>query len=146
MGKLTRDEVYAFIEATGPGGMARTAKLATVRADGAPHVAPVWVAVDGEDILFTTDAGTLKGKALARDPRVALSFDDETPPYAFAIVEGTVTISEDPEELLRWATVIGGRYMGAAEADRYGRRNAVPGELLVRVHPTKVFGARDVAS
>jgi PPOX class probable F420-dependent enzyme len=118
----------------------RTAKLATVRANGAPHVAPVWVALDGEEIVFMTNHETLKGKALRRDPRVALSFDDETPPFSFVVVEGEARISEDPDELLRWSTVIGGRYMGEARADEFGRRNAVPGELLVQVHPTHIVG------
>lgn len=124
---------------------ARTAKLATVQANGAPHVAPVWVALDGDDLLFTTAATTSKGLALRRDPRVAMSFDDERPPFSFVLVQGRATISEDPAELLHWATVIGGRYMGDDQAERYGRRNGVPGELLVRVSPTKVIAERDIA-
>ena len=55
---------------------ARTAKLATVRADGRPHVAPIWVARDGDDLVFTTGADTAKGRTLAREPRVALCFDE----------------------------------------------------------------------
>ena len=123
----------------------RTAKLATVTESGAPHVAPVWVARDGDKLVFNTGAGTLKGKALARDPRVALAFDDETPPFSFVIISGTAELSEDPDELLQWATTIGGRYMGADKAEEYGKRNGVPGELLVTVTPTKVSGARDIA-
>jgi PPOX class probable F420-dependent enzyme len=137
--KMTDDEIYAFIDQL----PARTAKLATVRKDGSPHVAPVWVALDGTDLIFTTQ--TLKGRSLRRDPRVAMSFDDDRPPFAFAIVEGTVTISEDPDELLAWATVLGGRYMGDDVADQYGRRNAVAGELVVRVTPTRLVGERDLA-
>ena len=40
---------------------------------------------------------------------------------------------------------IGGRYMGAHRAEEIGRRNAVPGELVVRVRPTKVVSAFNVA-
>jgi PPOX class probable F420-dependent enzyme len=126
-------------------GTPRTAKLATVRANGAPHVAPVWVALDGDDILFTTGETTMKGKALRRDPRVALCFDDETPPFSFVLVEGEAHISDDVEALLAWSTTIGGRYMGDDRAEEFGRRNAVPGELLVRVHPTRIVGRRDVS-
>lgn len=124
---------------------ARTAKLATVRVDGAPQVAPVWVALDGDSVLFTTGAATAKGQALRRDGRVALCFDDDAPPFAFVIVRGTVTIDEDPDPLLRWATVIAGRYMGDDQAEAYGRRNAVPGELLVRVRPTHVVAQQSVS-
>ena len=130
-----------FIAADPP----HTAKLATVRADGRPHVAPIWVGVDGTQLLFNTGADTLKGKSLRRDPRVSLCFDDERPPFSFVIVEGTVELSEDPDELLRWATIIGGRYMGAGRAEEYGARNGVPGELLVRVTPTHVVAERDLA-
>jgi hypothetical protein len=35
--------------------------------------------------------------------------------------------------------------MGADRADEYGARNGVPGELVVRVTPTKVLAVRDLA-
>jgi PPOX class probable F420-dependent enzyme len=120
----------------------RTAKLATTRADGRPHVAPVWFVLDGDDIVFTTAATSIKGRNLARDPRLCLAVDDETPPFAFVLIEGAGSISEDPDELRRFATLIGGRYMGADRAEEYGRRNGVAGELLVRVTPSNIV-ARD---
>jgi len=60
-------------------------------------------------------------------------------------VEGKVDMSEDLDEMLVWATRIGGRYMGADKAEAYGRRNAVPGELLVRLRPTHVVARADIA-
>jgi PPOX class probable F420-dependent enzyme len=142
MAKMTRDEALAFIAAM----PARTAKVATVLDDGSPHVAPVWVALDGDDIMFNTGAATLKGRSLLRDPRVSMCFDDETPPFAFVVVKGSVTLSQDPDELIRWATIIGGRYMGADRAEQYGLRNGVPGELLVRVTPARIVAVRDLAA
>jgi PPOX class probable F420-dependent enzyme len=124
---------------------ARTAKLAVTRADGSPHVAPVWVDLDGDEIVFMTSADTVKGKAILRDGRVCLCFDDERPPFSFVTVAGTATTSTDPDELLRWGTRIGGRYMGAERAQEYGRRNAVPPEMVVRVTPTRVTAKVDVA-
>jgi PPOX class probable F420-dependent enzyme len=124
---------------------ARTAKLAVVRADGSPHVAPVWVDLDGDDIVFMTSADTVKGKALLRDPRVSLCWDDERPPFSFVTVAGTATTSTDSSDLLYWATRIGGRYMGAERADEYGRRNAVPPEMVVRVNPSRIVAKVDVA-
>lgn len=139
--ELTERDCLAFIAAL----PAHTGKLATVRADGRPHVAPIWVTVDDRDLLFTTNRSTAKGKAILRDPRVAVCFDDEQPPFAFVIYEGEVEVSEDLDEMLRWATEIGGRYMGDDQAEAFGRRNAVEGELLVRVKPTKIFGMSNVA-
>jgi len=123
----------------------RTAKLATTRRDGAPHVAPIWFVLDGDDLIFTTGAGTLKGKGLARDPRLAICVDDERPPFAFVVVEGTATLSTEVDEMLVWATRLGARYMGAENAEEFGRRNAVPGELLVRVTPTHIVAKADIA-
>jgi PPOX class probable F420-dependent enzyme len=139
--KMSEAEAFAFI-AEMP---ARTAKLASVMGDGSPHVAPVWVALDGRDLLFNTGAGTIKGRALRRDPRVAMCFEDDRPPFSFVSVRGIAAITEDPDELVHWASIIGGRYMGAARAEEYGRRNGVPGELLVRVSVTHVTGERDLA-
>jgi PPOX class probable F420-dependent enzyme len=139
--RMSREEALAFIGADPP----RTAKLATVRADGRPHVAPIWVALDADVLVFTTGADTLKGKSLRRDPRVACSFDDERPPFSFVIYEGVAAISTDHDELLHWATVLGGRYMGAEVAEEFGRRNAVEGELLVRVTPTRILGQAAIA-
>ena len=125
---------------------ARTAKLGLVRRDGSAHVAPVWVALDGDEVVFMTSAETIKGKAVLRDPRVCLCWDDERPPFSFVTLSGTATTSTDPADLLRWATVIGGRYMGRDRAEEFGRRNAVPPEMVVRVKPTKVVAKVAVAS
>ena len=124
----------------------RTGKLATVRKDGRPHVAPIWFVLDGDTLVFNTGDDTLKGKSMKRDARVALCVDDETPPFSFLIVEGTVEISDDLEELKVWATRIAARYMGSEQAEEYGARNGVPGELLVRITPTKVIFAKDIAN
>src|SRR5689334_13354132 len=111
----------------------RTGKLATVRADGRPHVVPIWFELDGDTLVFMTGETSVKGKRMRHDARVALCVDDETPPYSFVMIEGTAElIDDDPEALLYWATRIGERYMGAERAEEYGRRNGVPGELLVR--------------
>lgn len=131
----------SFVAAT----PARTAKLAVVRADGSPHVAPVWVDVDGNDVVFMTSLDTIKGKAIRRDPRVSLCWDDERPPFSFVTIAGRASTSDDPDELLRWATRIGGRYMGADRAEEYGRRNGVPPEVVVRVTPTNIVAKVDVA-
>jgi PPOX class probable F420-dependent enzyme len=105
----------------------------------------VWVDLDGDQIVFMTSAETIKGKSILRDGRVAVCFDDEKPPFSFVTVSGTTTTSTDPHELLHWATRIAGRYMGAELADQYGRRNAVPPEMVVRLTPVDVVAVVDVA-
>lgn len=123
----------------------KTGKLATVRSDGRPHVVPVWFHLDGDDVVFTTGGESLKYKNMKRDPRVSITVDDQTPPYSYVMIEGTVSFSEDPDELLRWATRIGGRYMGEDQAEAYGKRNSTPGEVIVRITPRKIAAYKDVA-
>ena len=137
---MTPEEIRAFLSHG-----TRTAKLATSGPRGQPHVMPVWFALDGEDLVFTTWGDSVKGRNLRRDPRAAVVVDEEVAPYAFVHVRGRVTLSEDLDELLRFATAIGGRYMGLERAEEFGRRNAVPGELLVRLRPERVIATADVA-
>jgi PPOX class probable F420-dependent enzyme len=137
---MTSAECRAFL-AEG----ARTMQVATVRPDGRPHVAPVWFALDGDTIVFTTAADSVKAINLAHDPRISLCVDDETPPFAYVLIAGTAAMSDDLDQLLHWATQISGRYMGTERAEAYGRRNGVPGELLVRVAPSSVIGRKRIA-
>jgi PPOX class probable F420-dependent enzyme len=137
---MTPDEIHIFLSHG-----TRTAKLATSGAGGQPHVMPVWFVLDGEELMFTTWGDSVKGRNLRRNPRAAVIVDDEVAPYAFVHIRGRVRLSEDLEELLRFATAIGARYMGADRAVEFGRRNAVPGELLVRLRPERVIAATAVA-
>jgi PPOX class probable F420-dependent enzyme len=137
---MNRDEARAFLLAS-----PRTAKAATVRSDGRPHVTPVWFDVDGEQILFTTWHASTKGRNLLRDPRISLCVEDDRPPFAYVMLEGTVVLSEDVAEVRAWATRIAARYMGRMRARTFGERNGIPGELLVRVTPTRILGEAGVA-
>jgi PPOX class probable F420-dependent enzyme len=138
--RMTESEYHGFLQ-----DRARTAVLATVRADGRPHVAPVWFDLDGDTFIFTTGQDTVKGRNLLRDPRIALCIEDENPPFHFVIVEGTAELTAEDPDLLHWATRIGGRYMGAERADEYGQRNAVPSELLVRMTPQKTLAYKNIS-
>ncbi|KIZ17243.1 PPOX class F420-dependent oxidoreductase [Streptomyces natalensis] len=138
--KMTKDQWHTFLsEGT------RTGKLATVRADGSPHLAPVWFLMDGDELVFNTGKETVKGRNLARDGRVALCVDDERPPFSFVVVHGTAELSEDLAAVRHWAARIAARYMGEDRAEEYGARNGVPGELLVRVRIDKAVAVADLA-
>ncbi|MET7610601.1 PPOX class F420-dependent oxidoreductase [Streptomyces seoulensis] len=138
--KMTDEEWRAFVSDS-----TRTGKLATVRADGSPHIAPIWFLLDGDELVFNTGEETVKGRNLARDPRVALCVDDDRPPFSFVVLNGQARLSEDLDEIRRWATRIAARYMGEDRAEEFGARNGVPGELLVRVHIDHVVAVRDLA-
>jgi PPOX class probable F420-dependent enzyme len=139
--EMTADETRAFLlHGT------RTGKVATTRADGRPHVAPIWFTMDDGDVLFNTAESSVKGRTLARDPRVMLCVDEEIAPYSFVLIEGNATLIQDLEECRRWATVIAARYMGEDRAEEFGNRNGVPGEYLVRITPTKIIAQANVSA
>ncbi|MES9543516.1 TIGR03618 family F420-dependent PPOX class oxidoreductase [Actinomadura sp. NPDC000600] len=140
MQRMTESEWRAFVmEGT------RTGKAGVTRKDGTPHVTPVWFVLDGDDVLFNTGRHSVKGRVLARDPRVSICVDDQAAPYSYVLLQAEATLVEDLDEVLRWATAIGGRYMGADRAEEFGRRNAVPTEYLVRARITKVIAERAIA-
>lgn len=141
MPDMTPEEIRAFVQSD----PAHTGKLAFTVKDGSPRLVPVWFIVEGDDLVFNTGAKTLKGRAIARDSRVALCVDDERPPFTFVTVRGEARVSEDPGDVRRTATVIGGRYMGADHAEEYGRRNGVPGELVVRLSLAQARGVARLA-
>ena len=90
-------------QAPGSGGPNRhTCWLATINADGSPHVTGIGASwVDGS-FWFQTGERTRKGRNLARDPRCVLSvaihdFD--------VVVEGIANKITDPESVARMAAV-----------------------------------------
>ena len=127
-----------------------TGKISTVRKDGRPHVVPIWFILDKNDsnikVVFTTGQDSLKAKHKLRDPRVSLCVDDQTPSFSFVLIDGIADINKEPDlrEILKWATKIAGRYMGQDKAEAYGKRNAVKGEFLVRIRPTKIIAQKDM--
>src|SRR3978361_1085915 len=125
MASLSEPDVRAFLSHG-----TRTGKLGWTARDGRPLVAPIWFLLEGEGedgtLMFNTGAGTAKGRALAHDPRGARCVGPEETPFAFVQVQGTGTLTSDPDELLRTATALGARYMGEDRATEFGERNAVP--------------------
>lgn len=137
---MTDDERRAFLSAG-----TRTGVLSTVRKDGTPHAAPIWFVLDGDDVVFTTGRDTVKGRNLRRTGVAVLTVDEAAPPFSFVTLTGHVEISSDLDEMLTWATRLGGRYMGAENAEAFGRRNAVPEELLVRLTPERTVALAGLA-
>ena len=142
--RMERDEWLEFV-----GRGTRTGKLAVVRKDGSPHVAPVWFVLDTTDgvdrLVFNTGENTVKGKALRRDPRFAMCVDIDQPPFSYVMFYATATIIDSPSESLPWSVRIGSRYMGEELGEEFGRRNAVPGELLIVAEITKVVAEANIA-
>jgi PPOX class probable F420-dependent enzyme len=146
---MSKEEIEAFLMSG-----TRTGKISTVRKDRRPHLVPIWFVLDSSkdnnnnnNIIFTTGNESVKGRDMLRDPRVSLCVDDQTPPFSFVVIEGLAEINQEPDldELLKWTTKIAARYMGQDNAEVYGKRNAVKGEMLVKIRPTKIIAQKDIA-
>jgi PPOX class probable F420-dependent enzyme len=145
---MSKEEIGAFLMSG-----TRTGKISTVRKDRRPHLVPIWFVLDSSkdnnnnSIIFTTGNESVKGRDMLRDPQVSLCVDDQTPPFSFVVIEGLAEINQEPDldELLKWTTKIAARYMGQDNAEAYGKRNAVKGEMLVKIRPTKIIAQKDIA-
>jgi PPOX class probable F420-dependent enzyme len=129
-----------------------TGKLVTVKKDGSSHVVPIWFILDDSNtddinnIVFTTNSTSVKAKNIQYDNRVSICVDDQTPPFSFVTVYGTAKLHHYKQnELLKWATKIAQRYMGKDNAEAYGRRNSVEGEVLVQIKPIRIIAEKNIA-
>ena len=139
--KLKTEELYSFL-----GMGCRTAKIACVKKDGSPVVSPVWFILDGNELVFTTMNTSLKYKLISRDPRVSICVENDSYPYGFATIQGIATVQELPlGDLLIWTTKIASRYVPENLASQFGKRNAVDGEILVRVNIREFFAFEGIA-
>jgi PPOX class probable F420-dependent enzyme len=134
------DKVVTFLSKGSQAGM-----LGFVARDGRPLVTPVWFFVDEDQLFLTTEAGSSKGRAMARDPRVVMCVADPNPPFSFVQIQGTATISEDRDETVATATRIGERYLGADSANEFGQSQGMNGEIMVRITPTKAINSVDLS-
>lgn len=110
------------------------AHLATLMPDGSPHVSPVWVGLDGDDVIVNTAEGRIKTRNVRRDPRVALSVVDQQDPYSNVTVRGVVvemTHEGADEGIDRFAE----KYLGL---DRYPWRNPDERRVVLRIRPQHI--------
>lgn len=96
------------------------AHLATMLPDGAPHVVPVWVRLEGDRIAFFTQPGSRKAQNLARDRRVALSLTDFEDPYVSAWIRGRVVETMEGGAALEVIDRISRKYTGKPFPMRHG--------------------------
>ena len=140
MEKMTKAEYLAFLE-----DHPRSAKIATVREDGRPHVVPVWFHLDGETVIFTAWHTSVKVKNILRDARIAICVDEDTAPYHYVLLEGQAEIMDKSEEASHyWAKFIAERYMGAKKAEILASRYGIEGEWVFRMTPEKVIAYKNI--
>jgi len=115
------------------------AAIATSNAEGRPQPSVIFVKRDGDSVVFSTIAGRLKTRNMARDPRVSLLVIDKEK-GRYVEIRGTVEITDDPEKRLLYEMY-----------DRYMDGAAPPPEpdaerLIVRITPQKLYQFPPVAA
>jgi len=116
----------------------RIARLATVRPDGSPHIAPVWYRYEDGAFLILTERASVKARNITRDPRVVLCIDDERPPYHAVLVRGRARLTPYPGDAWREALAV--HYLGEERGRRYVRENPPSDDVLVRIEPESLTG------
>ncbi|MEU5077952.1 MULTISPECIES: PPOX class F420-dependent oxidoreductase [Streptomyces] len=112
--------------------------VATIQPDGSPQLSPVWVARDGDDILFSTTVGRRKERNLRRDPRVTVLLQPFDAPYTYAEIRGTAQITtEGGQELI---DELSRKYTGKDYADFNPASKDDAQRVVVRITPRKVVG------
>ena len=139
--KMNSDEIIKFLNKD-----TFTGKVGTINKDGTTHITSIWYILDDDNrIIFTTSSKSLKGINLIRDPIISMCVDNQAPPFPFVIIKGIAKIFFHSLDLLKFTTRIAERYMGKELPLKYGKRNAVEGELLIKIIPTKIIGQKNVS-
>jgi PPOX class probable F420-dependent enzyme len=103
------------------------ASLATLNPDGSPQITPLWIDLDGDDVVFNTARGRVKARNLERDARVAVSVVDPDDPYNVVAFRGTVAdVTTDGADA--HIDALAKKYLGV---DKYPMRSE--GEVRIKV-------------
>jgi len=65
------------------------ARMAYIWTDGTPRVVPIWFHWNGHELIMATPPRAPKLKALAKNPKVSLTIDDNTFPHKVLLIRGT---------------------------------------------------------
>lgn len=93
-------------------GARNMAHVATLMSDGAPHVSPVWIAVEGDRLAIFSAQENLKVRNLRRDGRIGISVCDEDNPYRAAFIRGRVVEELEGDEAVATMDRMSNRYVG----------------------------------
>lgn len=115
------------------------ATVATIQPDGSPQLSVVWLAREGDDLLFSTTVGRRRELNLRRDLRVTVMINPANAPYTYAEVRGEATVTtEGGPELIN---ELSRKYTGKDYADFNPAAADDAQRVVVRISPRKVVGS-----
>lgn len=111
------------------------ASFATIDSNGFPHVTPVWIDFDGENLLINTVEGRLKERNIRNNKKVGLSIMDPDDPYRHLSIQGKV-VETTKENAVEHIDDLAKKYMGV---DEYPNRSQEEGDrIILKISPNKV--------
>jgi PPOX class probable F420-dependent enzyme len=135
--RMTPDEMEAFW------AQARTLQVASINADGTPHLVPMWFARLGEQLAFWTYAKSQKVVNLRRDPRISVMSEsgDTYEELKGVSIIGRARIVEELDEVLRFGEAVYERYWGPINDDaiRAGVRAMGAKRVVIMIEPDRVM-------
>lgn len=134
--RMTPEEIAAFLDEV------RTLQVASINADGTPHLVAMWFARHGDDLAFWTYGKSQKVVNLRRDPRLTVMAErgEKYEELQGVSITGTARLIDDLDEVLRFGEAVYERYWGPITDDavREGVRMMGAKRVLVVVQPEKV--------
>ena len=132
---MTPDEMRTFLDE------GRDLQVASINADGTPHLVTMWYLRDGEDLLFWTYAKSQKVVNVRRDPRatVLVATGEKYEELKGVSITGSTTVVDDLDEVLAFGEKVYEKYWGPIDNDlvRDGVRMMGAKRVVIRVTPVK---------
>src|ERR1022692_49378 len=108
------------------------ARLAYVWTDGSPRVVPIWFHWNEREFVLGTPSKAPKLKALAKNPKVALTIDDNTFPHKVLLVRGTARLQPVDGIVPEYATAAE-RYFGTEQGEAWVKNLRTMISSMVRI-------------
>jgi PPOX class probable F420-dependent enzyme len=134
--KMSDDEMRAFLEA------GRDLQVASINADGTPHLVTMWYVVRDGEIAFWTYAKSQKVVNLRRDPRltVLVAAGEVYEQLKGVSISGRAELVEDPDDVMRYGEAVYERYWGPLnDTAREGVRAMGSKRVVIVVKPERVM-------
>jgi hypothetical protein len=108
------------------------ARLAYIWTDGTPRVVPIWFHWNEREFVLGTPPKAPKLRALAKNPKVALTIDDNTFPHKVLLVRGTARLETVPGIVPEYA-LAAERYFGSEQGKAWVKHLASLTHEMVRI-------------
>ena len=136
MADMTQQEIAAYLAET------HVAHLVTIRANGRPHVAPVWFLAENAHAFVMADNNALKVRNIRRNSAVSLSIATDQRPFKYVVMNGEAqVVEEDRAQMVERICV---RYDGPVRGVEFAKELLVGDRLkLIEILATRVIGWKD---